>query len=74
MSKFGRLPLSRICRRWLLPLILLMNSGLWADEFSLDDPRLQIHGFLTQAYVKTTANKFFGDSKDGSFEFRELGI
>jgi hypothetical protein len=36
--------------------------------------QFQVHGFLTQAYVKTTENQFFGDSKDGSFDFRELGI
>ena len=35
---------------------------------------LQVHGFLTQGYVNTTANNFFGDSEDGSFEFRELGV
>ncbi|MCU7844643.1 MAG: OprO/OprP family phosphate-selective porin [Candidatus Thiodiazotropha sp. (ex Monitilora ramsayi)] len=34
----------------------------------------QIHGFLTQAYVKTTDNRFFGDSPDGSFDFREIGV
>lgn len=39
----------------------------WGNDF-------QIHGFLTQGYVHTTANRFFGDSEDGSFEFRELGI
>ncbi len=35
---------------------------------------LQIHGFLSQGYVKTDANRFFGDSPNGSFEFTELGI
>ena len=63
----------RWCRVWLA---LLMVLGLpsvqvqaleWGDE-------LQVHGFLTQGYVNTTDNNFFGDSEDGSFEFRELGI
>jgi hypothetical protein len=39
----------------------------WEDSF-------QLHGFLTQGYVKTSANSFFGDSEAGSLEFRELGI
>jgi hypothetical protein len=43
-------------------------------ELNSADYRLQIHGFLTQAYVKTTDNRFFGDSEEGSFEFRELGV
>lgn len=35
---------------------------------------LQIHGFATQTFNYTSANQFFGDTEDGSFEFRELGI
>lgn len=43
------------------------HSDKWDNAF-------QIHGFLTQGYVNTTANSFFGDSEDGSFEFREIGV
>ncbi len=39
-----------------------------------DDSPLQIHGFLTQGYVKTSDNSFFGNSEDGSTEFREIGV
>ena len=39
----------------------------WNDSF-------QVHGFLSQGYIKTTANNFFGDSEEGSFDFRELGL
>jgi hypothetical protein len=35
---------------------------------------LQLHGFMTQAYVNTSHNNWFGDSQDGSLEFTELGI
>ena len=37
---------------------------------------LQLHGFATQGYVKTTDNRFFGDSDSsgGSFDFTELGV
>mgnify|MGYP001819756880 FL=1 len=35
---------------------------------------LEVHGFATQGFVKTSANSFFGDSEDGSFEFTELGV
>jgi len=35
----------------------------------------QIHGFLSQAYLRTDENNFFGQSKGGgSFDFRELGL
>jgi outer membrane receptor protein involved in Fe transport len=62
-----------MCRWWAI-LICLMSTGAWSVELGSADYRLQIHGFLTQAYVKTTDNRFFGESEDGSFEFRELGI
>lgn len=40
-----------------------------------DDPfRFELHGFATQGYVKTDANSFFGDSENGSFDFREIGV
>lgn len=35
---------------------------------------LQIHGFVTQGYVNTSDNNFFGDSEDGSFDFTEIGV
>lgn len=35
---------------------------------------IQVHGFITQGYVDTSGNSFFGDSEDGSFEFTELGV
>ncbi|HBV21947.1 MAG TPA: hypothetical protein DEF07_09560, partial [Nitrosomonas sp.] len=47
------------------------------DAYSLDlgigDWRA--HGFASQGYTYTTGNNFFGNSqKDGSFDFREVGI
>ena len=35
---------------------------------------VEVHGFATQGFIKTSANSFFGDSEDGSFEFTELGV
>lgn len=35
---------------------------------------LQFHGFAAQSYVYTDNNSFFGDSENGSFDFRELGL
>lgn len=43
-----------------------------AEAGFFDD--LEIHGFATQGYIKTSENNFFGDSESGSFDFRELGI
>jgi hypothetical protein len=74
MSKYGRLPLNSVAARWLLMLAGGVSSIAFGAETESMDHNLQIHGFLTQAYVKTTENQFFGDSRDGSFDFRELGV
>ncbi len=57
-----------------LCLVLAWSMTTHATEVVGWDDQFQVHGFLTQGYVKTTDNNFFGDSKDGSFEFRELGV
>ena len=35
---------------------------------------VQIHGFGSLAYINTSANRFFGSSEDGSWDFYELGL
>lgn len=35
---------------------------------------INIHGFISQGYIKTTENNYFADTKNGSFEFNEMGI
>ncbi len=42
-----------------------------AVEFA--EGKLRLHGFASQAVVHTSANRYFGDSPDTSFEFTELG-
>ena len=64
----GKAVLNVLLRATLLVCFSIGNAG--ADLF--DD--LEVHGFATQGYVKTSANSFFGDSESGSFDFRELGV
>ena len=37
-------------------------------------PDYQVHGFAAQGFVLTEGNNLFGDSQDGSFDLREMGI
>lgn len=51
----------------------------WNDPYSslgLELPEsVQVHGFLSQGYIKTTGNNFFGHSTNmGSLDFREIGL
>jgi hypothetical protein len=55
-------------------LLLLGTCQLQANDSLGWEDGFQLHGFLTQGYVKTSANSFFGDSEEGSFDFRELGV
>ncbi|MCP5317793.1 MAG: TonB-dependent receptor [Chromatiaceae bacterium] len=65
--------LSNRISRYLLPALALMCCR--ADLVSARGfDGVEVHGFATQGYIKTSANSFFGDSEDGSFEFTELGV
>jgi hypothetical protein len=74
MSIYGLFQSSSYWALCLLALCCLPAKGGQAAELSDFHGAVQIHGFLTQGYVKTTENSFFGDSMDGSFDFNELGI
>jgi hypothetical protein len=72
-------------------LILIMNTAVaetaakeeqkhsWFEGTWLDDnwipQSVQIHGFLSQGFVHTSDNNFFGESADSvSTDYREIGI
>ena len=59
---------------------LLMFLAMWTPAFSqaaelgegLND--LEVHGFLSQGYIKTTANQYLTTSNQGSFDFTEAAL
>jgi hypothetical protein len=58
--------------RWAL-VLLLGAAEAHAQE---DTQEVQIHGFVSQGYMKTTRNAYLADTarKQGSFDFTEVGI
>ena len=52
-------------------LLLLLNMPL---VVSADDMDWEFNGFITQGYIWTDDNNFYGPSQSGSWDFRELGI
>jgi hypothetical protein len=66
--------------------VLLGSAGLFlalsASKSFADEPddagslrQLRVNGFLSQGYINTNKNNFFGKSTGaGSFDFRELGL
>ena len=58
---------------------ILMSSCAHADiageEISNKElPDLNWHGFISQGFIKSTANNFLGNSEEGSFDFTEVAL
>src|SRR5712692_7441501 len=60
---------------WIL-LILFCGAHAPAAQLGSSDELLsiEVHGFASQGFIKTTDNNYLAHSKDGSFEFTEAGI
>lgn len=62
-------------KRALIIVQSIMVFGLSAaNGHAMKATDIDIHGFISQGYLKTTENNFFGDTSGGSFEFNEFGI
>ena len=48
----------------------------WAPGARADDvsSNVEVHGFVSQGFIKSTDNNYLADSKRGSFEFAEVGV
>ncbi|MET0793794.1 MAG: hypothetical protein ABW061_19905 [Polyangiaceae bacterium] len=62
-------------------LVLLAACASWTARASADesdgDPHtlpIEIHGFVSQGFIASSANNYLAESKRGSFEFSEVGI
>src|SRR5438067_6861490 len=55
---------------------LLAPGPAAAVELSLSGqlPTLDVHGFISQGFLLTSANDYLADSSRGSFEFSEVGL
>ena len=72
-------PGSRASRRFLLAvatIVALVQGPAAAAELSLPGQllQLQIHGFISQGFLLTSANNYLAESSRGSFEFSEVGL
>lgn len=58
------------CAAWLIAGTLSAGEDLVPTPWE----RLQIHGFASLTAVQTSANRFFGDSPNTSFDFSEVAV
>lgn len=62
-------------KQWKLSRALLLFSLVLGANISVAaEDSFELNGFLTQGFVYTDGNSFYGDSQSGSFDFHELGV
>ncbi|HQU73810.1 MAG: hypothetical protein KDI06_12810 [Calditrichaeota bacterium] len=54
--------------------LLLVAICLWAGNFLLAQPNLQIHGYLSQAYAQASDYPIFGIPVSGTTDYRNLAL
>ena len=59
-------------RKICIAVVVMLLCGRGGAHAQLDD--LEIHGFASTGYLKSTANNFLVLSEEGSFEFNEAGL
>ena len=47
---------------------------LWTGISPATAENVNIHGFISQGYLKTNQNNYLAETDDGSFQFNEMGI
>lgn len=55
-------------------LLAALTCGARANGPAFLPDDFQLYGFLSQGYVKTSANRFYGESDKGSWDLREIGV
>lgn len=45
-----------------------------SSSFAFSQESIAMHGFVSQGYLKSSANNYFSETKDGTFEFNEIGV
>lgn len=55
-------------------IIILLSVVVDGSAYGFDQDDVAIHGFVSQGYLKSSDNNYLGNSKDGSYEFNEIGV
>lgn len=65
-------------KKMIFALVFLFLIGVVVEKafaIEIDDPDgVDIHGFISQGYLQSDANNFFADTKNGSFDLKDMGL
>lgn len=65
----------RVARKTIIPALLFLGLVISSTAaLSIESNQIDIHGFVSQGFIKTTANNYLVKSQPGSFEFNEVGL
>jgi hypothetical protein len=54
--------------------LLLVFCTVQGVAFGFEQEDIMMHGFASQGYLKSSDNNYLGNSRDGSYEFNEIGV
>lgn len=74
MLTFVPFHFNRLWAHILLCVFLTSSVSAHAQAQTTAIDTIHWHGFLSQGVIKTSENRFFGDSKDASWEFTDIGL
>ena len=62
-----------------IAILILTNAPFFSyaqplDQNAIDQEDLIWHGFISQGFIKSTANNYLGNSQEGSFDLTEVGL
>ncbi len=55
-------------------LLFIFITSLFLGNIVSAAENVEIHGFISQGYLMSTANNFFAETEEGTFQFNEMGI
>ena len=60
---------------WIIIMVCTLRTSSYA-EFGFDElwEYTEIHGFISQGFLKSEKNNFYADTKDGTLQFNEFGV
>ena len=59
-----------------IAIMAILTISMWAAEtvYAFDLDGVEIHGFASTGYLKSSDNNFLGPTEDGTFEFNEAAV